>query len=175
MASLASWSSSDRPAIRFHSGSAVYRATFPADAPNKNQTVLLDLGGVADIAQVTVNGQSVGILWHPPFRADITPYLKSGENKLEIRVANRWINRLIGDADLERDFTYQPEGKNKFTDGRLQKLPAWFYDAPTRKEKLALQSFTVWQQYKSTDPLVDSGLLGPVQLKWFNQVNLSGN
>ena len=175
MASLASWSSSDRPAIRFHSGSAVYRTTFPAEVPNKNQTVLLDLGGVADIAQVTLNGQSVGILWHPPFRADITPYLKSGENKLEIRVANRWINRLIGDADLERDFTYQPEGKNKFTDGRLQKLPAWFYDAPTRKEKLALQSFTVWQQYKSTDPLVDSGLLGPVQLKWFNQVNLFGN
>jgi hypothetical protein len=38
--------------------------------------------------------------WKPPFRVDVTDVVKSGRNTLEIRVANRWPNRMIGDAAL---------------------------------------------------------------------------
>ena len=66
----------------------------------------LDLGRVGDLAQVRVNGRLVGTAWHAPFRLDIGKFVKSGLNRLEIRVADLWVNRLIGDA--------QP-GANKIT------------------------------------------------------------
>ena len=52
------------------------------------------------MAQVKLNGRDLGILWKPPFRADVTGALRPGANTLEIRVANLWPNRLIGDAAL---------------------------------------------------------------------------
>jgi hypothetical protein len=39
-------------------------------------------------------------LWKSPFRVNITDALKSGHNTLEIRVADLWPNRMIGDAAL---------------------------------------------------------------------------
>ena len=59
------------------------------------------------MAQVKLNGEDLGILWNPPFRADITAAVKPGENALEIIVANVWANRLIGDMSLpvEKRFT----------------------------------------------------------------------
>jgi hypothetical protein len=58
---------------------------------------MLDLGRVGDIAEVTVNGTSAGIVWKAPYQADITGLLKKGPNKIEIKVTNEWTNRLIGD------------------------------------------------------------------------------
>jgi hypothetical protein len=52
---------------------------------------------------VKVNGQSCGILWCPPWRADVTKALKDGENKLEVEVVNFWPNRIIGDASLPKE------------------------------------------------------------------------
>ena len=43
-------------------------------------------------------GTSAGVLWQPPFEADITALAKPGANSIEIRVTNLWVNRLIGDA-----------------------------------------------------------------------------
>lgn len=45
-----------------------------------------------------VNGKSAGIAWKSPYRIDLTDFVKTGENNLEVRVANLWVNRLIGDA-----------------------------------------------------------------------------
>jgi hypothetical protein len=58
---------------------------------------LIDLGKVADIAEISVNGVSSGIFWAPPFRADITGMIHKGMNTLEIKVTNQWTNRLMGD------------------------------------------------------------------------------
>jgi hypothetical protein len=52
---------------------------------------------VKDVAEVTINGESAGIAWKAPYRVDITHFLKTGENKVEVRVANLWVNRIIGD------------------------------------------------------------------------------
>jgi hypothetical protein len=38
-----------------------------------------------------------GTVWRDPNRLDIGPFVRSGRNRLEIKVANVWKNRLIGD------------------------------------------------------------------------------
>jgi lysophospholipase L1-like esterase len=69
----------------------------PQDWLNRRAKLILDLGTVKDIAQVSVNGKQIGVLWKPPYRADISNALKAGSNQLEITVTNQWTNRLIGD------------------------------------------------------------------------------
>ncbi|MCH7227009.1 glycosylhydrolase-like jelly roll fold domain-containing protein [Haloferula sp. A504] len=39
-----------------------------------------------------------GIVWKEPFRIDLRPLAKAGENALRIEVTNNWNNRLVGDA-----------------------------------------------------------------------------
>ena len=51
-----------------------------------------------EVAEVLVNGKSAGIVWKPPYRADVTGLAHRGTNTLEVRVTNLWVNRLIGDA-----------------------------------------------------------------------------
>ncbi|OAM91813.1 glycosyl hydrolase [Termitidicoccus mucosus] len=145
-------------------------AVAPVAVPTPHQRAFLDLGAVADIARVYVNGRDAGILWKPPFRADITALLQPGENTLEIHVANRWINRLIGDEAIDDGLSYQDTGgKNKFTDGRIQKLPDWLYD-PAKRGGRKRHSFSVWKHYNADSPLVPAGLLGPVTLEWLNHI-----
>ena len=97
--SLGSWSENALPGVRHFSGIATYRLNFEAAGtlPAAART-WLDLGEVAEIAEVSLNGHSLGTLWHPPFRVDVTGALRPGSNLLEVRVANVWANRLIGDA-----------------------------------------------------------------------------
>ena len=52
------------------------------------------------MAEVSLNGKPLGIVWKTPFRLDITAAAKPGKNQLEIRVCNTWHNRLVGDAKL---------------------------------------------------------------------------
>ena len=58
----------------------------------------IDLGEVNVMAELIVNGHPAGVLWRAPFvSADILPYLKEGDNMLEVNVTNLWVNRMIGD------------------------------------------------------------------------------
>ena len=45
-----------------------------------------------EAAILVINDQTVGALWHPPYRLDITKYLKLGMNHIEIRVFNTALN-----------------------------------------------------------------------------------
>ena len=62
-----------------------------------DEKMTIDLGQVCDLAEVYVNGEFCGTAWKQPYRVDVTKALKAGDNKLEIKVANVWPNRLIGD------------------------------------------------------------------------------
>jgi hypothetical protein len=62
---------------------------------------------VKDLAEVIINGKSLGIVWKTPFSMDVTDALQQGDNQLEIKVTNLWVNRLIGDR--------QPGVKEKIT------------------------------------------------------------
>ncbi len=57
----------------------------------------IDLGDVKNLAEVTINGKSLGIVWHAPYRVNVTSALKTGSNELIVKVTNAWVNRLIGD------------------------------------------------------------------------------
>ena len=80
------------------SGSATYTTTFNWSGENKQVT--LDLGKVSMIAEVFLNDQKVRTLWCTPYEADITEFIKEGENKLQIKVTSTWFNRLSYDASL---------------------------------------------------------------------------
>lgn len=96
---LTSWTDSADAGIKYFSGTARYERTLDADPDwfRPGRKIRLDLGEVRDLANVTVNGTSLGILWHAPYSIDIEKALKPGKNRIEISVTNLWPNRLIGD------------------------------------------------------------------------------
>ncbi len=104
---LSSWSDNTDEAIKYFSGTAIYRNQFTLKSTVLKSKVVLDLGEVKNIAEVVVNGKNVGVAWKKPFKLDISEAIKAGENTIEVKVTNLWVNRLIGDA--------QPNVKNKTT------------------------------------------------------------
>lgn len=85
--------------IRYFSGTACYSSSFDLHrAVPEGEPLWLDLGKVGDLAEVLVNGRSLGITWLAPHRVDIAEAAKPGRNSIEVRVTNLWVNRLIGDA-----------------------------------------------------------------------------
>ena len=132
--SLDDWSKREEDGIRYYSGTAVYEKTF--DVPSvPAKEICLDLGSVAVMAEVTLNGKSLGVTWCPPWQVTIpTGALRQTENKLEIKVVNLWPNRLIGDSRLpkEKRVAQLTESGNQF--------------------------------YKPDALLLTSGLLGPVRI-----------
>ncbi|MGN6356191.1 MAG: glycosyl hydrolase [Novosphingobium sp.] len=84
--------------IKYFSGVATYSSSFTAPKGWKaGQPLWLDLGEVGELAEVAVNGKSVGSAWHAPYRVDIGAAAKPGRNTVQVRVANLWVNRLVGD------------------------------------------------------------------------------
>jgi len=98
---LTDWSMHVNPAIRHYSGTAIYRKTF--EWGGKDRAIWLNLGELANIATVKVNGKDCGTLWTAPYRLNMKDALKKGKNQLEIAVTNTWANRLIGDKDLPQE------------------------------------------------------------------------
>lgn len=97
---LTSWTASADPGVRYFSGTATYRktVTIPAGWRSLKSRVQLDLGNLWNIAEVSLNGKSLGVVWTAPFTVDCTGALRDGENQLAVQVTNTWFNRLIGDA-----------------------------------------------------------------------------
>ncbi|MET0179278.1 MAG: glycosylhydrolase-like jelly roll fold domain-containing protein, partial [Novosphingobium sp.] len=87
------------PGIKYFSGTATYRSSFTAPKGwRPGQRLWLDLGETREVAEVWVNGTLAGTAWHAPYRVPIGALTGSGANRLDVRVANLWVNRLIGDA-----------------------------------------------------------------------------
>jgi hypothetical protein len=111
--------------VKHFSGISTWTSTF--DAPKEWKTgapLRLDLGRVGDVAEVRVNGTMVGTVWKAPFTLDIGAATKSGSNTIEVRVANLWVNRLIGD---------QQPGATKVA---FVTIPTYRVDAPLRPSGL---------------------------------------
>ena len=97
--SLVPLNESAEPGIKYFSGIATYAKDFQTPRGWKaGQPLWLDLGEVRELAEVSVNGKPAGSAWHTPFRVEIGSAARKGRNRLTIKVANLWINRLIGDA-----------------------------------------------------------------------------
>jgi hypothetical protein len=144
-ATLTAWNEHADSGIKFFSGAATYRKSFILTAEQAGQSLRLQLGEVKCLAQVRLNGKDLGIVWTDPWCLALAGGVKPGRNELEIVVVNTWVNRLIGDAGL-------PPGKR------------------IAKSNLALESgkrsLKAYQGFASEDPLMRSGLLGPVALEF---------
>jgi hypothetical protein len=142
--------------VKYFSGTASWQRSFnltPKDLIGNR--FVLDLGQVAILAEVYVNEKSVGVCWKPPFRLEVTNLLKPGENQLDIRVTNLWVNRLIGDEFLPVENQYDAWGE-------IKALPDWYKNnQPKTGERV---TFVTWKQYDQNSSLVESGLVGPVTL-----------
>jgi len=88
------------PGIRYFSGIATYtrEVEIPAELKDSGDQIWIDLGQVYDLAEVWVNGTIAGTTWKPPYRVNISDLVTAGSNTIEIRSVNKWVNRLIGDA-----------------------------------------------------------------------------
>jgi len=110
---------------KFYSGEVEYTRSFTMERlPATSSHVLLDFGEgtpieddrppngngihalldapIREAAIVSVNGQKVGSLWHPPYGIDVSHFVHRGENKVEVRVYNTAINEMAGQPP--RDF-----------------------------------------------------------------------
>ncbi len=102
---LVSWTTIPDDGIKYFSGTATYLKEFdlPASMLTDGRRLELDLGQLRNVADVTLNGKPLGILWTPPYTCDVTGLVRSGKNELKIEITNLWANRLVGDAKLPRE------------------------------------------------------------------------
>ncbi|HMS20793.1 glycosyl hydrolase [uncultured Sphingorhabdus sp.] len=94
--SVGSWTQVE--AGRYFSGTGSYFRTISIPAKQSGERLWLDLGEVGDLAEVRIDGRVVGTVWCAPWQIELPADLAPGKHRLEIRVTNRWVNRLIGDA-----------------------------------------------------------------------------
>jgi hypothetical protein len=151
-------------AIKYFAGTASYEKEIRIDAKDigKNKQILLDLGSLHDIAELEINGENAGVLWHPPYIKDITHWLKPGENRLTVHVSVNWANRLIGDEQYPSDFEWGTDRGLEL--GRAMKsFPDWFVNNQPRPSQ-GRKTFNIWYYHRKESPLQPAGLLGPVRL-----------
>jgi len=151
---LTPWNEHPDERIRYFSGTAIYSREFNCE-PDGHES-WFELGQVEVISELYINGKHAQILWKPPYRANITDLVKPGKNKVEVHVANLWPNRMIGDEHFPLDF--EPRGR-----GLVWPLPQWLIDDKPRSEPRR-KSFSTCSYYKKDDPLLPSGLIGPLNL-----------
>ena len=139
---LVSWTDIPEKGIKYFSGTATYLKEFdvPESLLARGGALELDLGQLRNIAEVTLNGKSLGIRWKPPFSYEVSGLVRPGKNTLAVKITNLWANRLAGDALLPPD-------------KRITRLT---------------------QKLRLSGPL-ESGLLGPVQLRVLSGANVAAN
>ena len=154
---LISWTDHPDKGVKYFSGTARYEKEIeiPAERLQAGRELWLDLGLVKNFAEVSLNGNDLGILWKPPFRVNLTAAAKPGVNKLVVKVTNLWPNRLIGDEQLPPDVKW---------DGlKLAEWPQWLLEGkPSPTGRL---TFTTWHHWTKDMQPLESGLLGPVMLR----------
>ncbi len=83
---LAAGNWSETGALKYYSGGMYYRKQVTLQPSGNSEEFILDLGDVVASCELKVNGKPVGILMSPPYKADITQYVKPGTNDIEILV-----------------------------------------------------------------------------------------
>jgi hypothetical protein len=111
--------------VKYFSGAGTYTTSFTLPKQRRGTKLVLDLGDVRELAEVRLNNKLLGTVWASPFKLDITKAARAGRNMLSVKVVNLWVNRLIGDAQLD--------AKRKYT---FTVIPTYRADAPLRKSGL---------------------------------------
>ena len=145
---LSSWT--DHKEFRYFSGTGVYQTVFDwQPSPASEELILwLSLGQIHEIAEVELNGASVGVSWMAPYRLDVTTKLKLGKNRLVIKVTNLLINRVLGQPAPDVSALVEKFGKRFRQIGERTDL-----------------KFTQNSEKSIVKNPVPSGLLGPVEIR----------
>jgi len=111
---LQSWTAYPDSGVKYFSGTATYTKTFtiPSNYLQDGNKLVLDLGNVRDIANVSVNETQNNICWKAPYTVDVTNVLKEGKNTLNVKVTNQWTNRIVGDSKLDEEHKILNEKKD---------------------------------------------------------------
>jgi hypothetical protein len=161
---LRSWTEDERS--RYYSGTGTYERSFVSTEIRTGVRLILDFGEgspspettqdprahgiraridapIRDAAVVWVNEKRAGAVWCSPWRLDITDFLKPGENRLRIVVANTAINHMAGRAlpdyrllNLRYGERFQPQDMDKVqpvTSGLLGPIRLVVYDAARKQ------------------------------------------
>ncbi len=166
--SLLSWTNHTNKNIQYFSGTATYTKTIVLNEQQVGigKLVQLDLGNVKNFAEVAINGKSVGLLWKSPYVFDISNFVQVGNNSVEVKVTNLLANRMIGDEQEPEDMTWSEpsfSGDKLYKGRKLLKYPDWFINGQPRPS-VGRYTFSTWNYYRKDDPLLPSGLLGPVKV-----------
>jgi hypothetical protein len=117
MGKLMDWSTADSAGVKFYSGTANYTRQFTIEKEMlaKGTRTYVAFENIQEIARVAINGKDCGIIWTPPYRADITAHLKPGINEIQVQVTNTWNNRIVGDWRNPEKLPYtHTNAKSKF-------------------------------------------------------------
>ncbi|MDR1939077.1 MAG: hypothetical protein LBQ73_11360, partial [Tannerellaceae bacterium] len=106
---LASWYSYG---LQQYTGFLEYETTVIVD--DLSPEMFIDLGEVKYMAEVFVNGISVGARLWSPFKFDISEAMRSGENKIRIRIGNIIANEMWMKDDLGKLRTWGWRGAPDF-------------------------------------------------------------
>ena len=173
LSSLKSWTGFAEPGIRYYSGTATYETTL--DVP-EGREFALDLGDVRDVAEVFLDGERIGALWHAPYRIELPRSVKPGRHALKVRVTNAWTNRLIGDEKEPDDCVLskkmlgfgvqlvQSEGKTRDIPLGRAVIAIPEEIRANKPRKVARYTFSSWHYILSDKDLRPAGLLGQVKL-----------
>jgi len=97
MDTLSDLKDNSNPYIRYYAGDIIYTKSINLTSEQIEKGITLNLGEVSVLADIKVNGEDMGTVWKHPFKVDISSAVKEGDNDIEIKVVNLWVNRLIGD------------------------------------------------------------------------------
>jgi len=152
LARLSSWT--EDPATKHFSGTGRYSIAFdlPASYRKKDLQQELQLGDVGNVADVRINGQSVGVIWMRGQSLDVTRVVKAGRNLLEVEVTNTLINRVAGWKTVPE---LPDDLRRIYGRGNNDEAPRALY----------LSGF---------EALPRSGLIGPVTILVHKRVRLAG-
>jgi hypothetical protein len=143
---LKSWT--EDPRTKHFSGTGRYELDFdvPGEYVSAGLEAVLDLGRVGDVAEVTLNGRTVGVAWMQPYHLDVTEAIRAGANHLEVLVTNTLINYVSG-------LTTLPE------------VPEELVPHYGKTTDIYTLGTTVWKEHEENlHPLPPSGLMGPVRI-----------
>lgn len=154
--------------VKYFSGTMTYHKNMEIshNLILSKRRLYLDLGWVDVVAKIRLNGKDVGTLWKRPYYIDITEHVKPGDNELAVEVTNLWPNRLIGDEHLPAENEYGSGGGGPMSEfsAEIKKLPNWYVEGKPKPAGGRI-TFATWKHYSKNDPLLESGLLGPVFLR----------
>ena len=77
----------------FYSGTITYSSEVDVNEKYLGGKLFLDVDCGEDVLEVIVNNNSIIVPWHP-YKIDITNFINSGKNKIELKVTNTLINIL---------------------------------------------------------------------------------